>query len=248
MTQAAPQPNAALGRNAEAAREAAELNPPPVAQRLDIRREMTVREFTSHYDIRADQIFFDAGSDEPYFDFEALSLLVNELADFPRIVVTPTSNDHTLGIASASCEITLPNGNTRSYTGSALIGEPMPGGGTVEDWRSALAVAQVRALRTALRSVSFNPVRAHEAKKNGVELEFNITDPRQRELREAHSLGVELEFIKGDDKAEWRRQIYDFTQGRLDSMEKMDDVMRGHFLLFLRALKRHLRARGVANS
>ena len=50
-------------------------------------QEAILREFTSAYKIRPDQIWFDGDGDEPYFDFEALSLLVNELADIPNINV-----------------------------------------------------------------------------------------------------------------------------------------------------------------
>ena len=210
-------PTTALDKHAEAAEEAAAAMAVQQTS-LSVRREMIVREFTSQYDIRKDQIFFDENGDEPYFDFEALSLLVNQLSDIPSIVVLPAMLDNATGIATATCEITLEDGKRRTYSGSSFTGETMPGGGTVKDFRQALAVAQTRALRTSLRAVSFDPMRAHEARKKGADLTLKLRDgdPRTRMLAEAHMLGADLGYIMGTDKTEWRKFIHTYTHGEND--------------------------------
>jgi hypothetical protein len=233
---------AALKRGAEAA------GPLPshasVHRESSLRREMYVREFTSHYDIRPEQIFFDDKTDEPWFDFEALSLLVNQLADIPSIAVTRGAADPVTGMIDANCTITLPNDRSRAYVGSAQIGEPMPNGGTVESWRQALALAQVRALRTALRSVSFDPVRAHEAAKRGEAVNLNVGDPRSKMLAEAHLHGETLGYIVGDDKSKWRSVVSLWSRGRTDTSAQLEEPELGHFVIYLRGLV-NARSRGA---
>jgi hypothetical protein len=237
MTQAAP---SALERNA-----VVENSSPPAAQRLDLRREMVVREFTSHYGIRADEIFFDDGSDEPYFGFEALSLLVNKLTDIPKISIVSTQIDPAVGLATACCEVTLSDDRTRMYSGSAFIGEALPSRGTVEGFPQALALAQTRALRTTLRAVGFDPVRAHEAQKNGGELSLQLSEdnPRNKKLAEAHLHGDALGLIAGTDKSKWRDFISTWTHGVADSAGDLDDTSLGLLVVYLRSL-RNARERG----
>ena len=204
-------------------------------------QELVVKEYVEAYGLSREDIYFDGESDEPYFSYEALSLLSLLLStDIKTLSMTPIEIDRTAGLVTVNCEVILVDGRSRAPFAMAQIGETMPGGDPVKDINQAVGLAQARAARRALNMVGFNVTKAHEARKNSGELKLTLAvdDPRTIELREGHSLGEELGLIVGDDKGLWRQEISAFTRGECDSMGEMDDKSRGHWIIHLRTLKR----------
>lgn len=236
----------ALDRNAEAA---AALPPPApgIPRRvLTLDQERVVEEYVKEYGLDAEQIYFEGSDPTPFFDFEALSILVVRLApDITRLGTRPMEVNAVSGIVSVACEVTLADGRTRAPSAIAQVGETLPDRRLVESVRTAFNVAQARACRSALRMVGFDVARAHALKKQGVDLTLTITnkDPRQQELAAAHILGEELGLIVGEDKTLWRSTVSAFTHGRLESMADMDDAERKLFITFLQSRK-NARGRG----
>lgn len=202
-------------------------------------QEQLVREFTEIYGLERSQISFDSDRPDPIFDFDALSLLSVKLSDIKAIRVVPCEVLIT-GLAASSCEVKLPDGRTRDFFGSALLGEVMPDGGTVDDIKQALDISQARSLRKGLRAVGWDPVRAHQdfLAGRGTELGASPTAGNQRnaELAQAHILGQELGLIVGADKTRWQKLLAIWFNGK-DSSATLNDNQRSQLLAILRSLK-----------
>ena len=197
--------------------------PPPVKKNkiLTLAQEQLVREFTESYEIDREQISF-AGEDlYPIFDFDALSTLSLVLSDIPSIIVEPGDFNPAAGIVTAICKVTLKDGRSREVYGNAMVGEPLFDGSVVEDLGSAMNMARSRALRTGLRSVSFDPVRAHRQIKTGAQT-GDFADVRTKLLAQAHILGKDLGYIVGDNKVAWRNQISAYFKGKTSSANLND--------------------------
>jgi hypothetical protein len=198
--------------------------PPPVKKIkvLTLAQEQLVREFTESYEIDREQISF-AGEDlYPIFDFDALSTLSLVLSDIPSISVEPGDFNPAVGLATAICKVTLKDGRSREVYGHAMVGEEIYDGTRVADLGAAMIMARSRALRTGLRSVSFDPVRAHRQQSTKSSAE-TFTDQRTKLLARAHMLGNQLGYIVGDNKIAWRNQINAYFKGKTSSAD-LDDL------------------------
>ena len=236
-------PESALERNANVAGQ----QPPAAGRRvLTSEQDKVIKDYGEAYDISPDQIYFDGSDARPYFDFDALSVLAHKLSnEIISLTTSPLEIDKVNGIVSVGCEVTLKDGRTRAPFAVALVGEMLTDGRPVETIRQAVALAQARACRTALRIVGFDPVKAHEAKKAGVDLQLDLDAPRNRELAEAHMLGEELGLIRGDDKTAWRRMISVYFPGK-ESSAQLTDSQRTQWIAHLRAMK-SARSRAMSN-
>ncbi len=130
-----------------------------------LKQEELAREFVEAYGLDRKQISFEGASEQPIFDFDALSILSLRLTDIPDIRVEPGDFHNAAGIATAICRITLRDLRAREVYGNCLVGEVMYDGTEVADIGQALKIAQARALRTGLRAVGFDPFAHTRASK-----------------------------------------------------------------------------------
>lgn len=208
---------------------------------LSLQQQDVVADFVESYNLAQEDIFFDGDDPEPYFSYEALSLLTLILSpEIGSIESSPVETDIAGGVITAKCVVALTDGRTRSASAMALVGEQTPGGYIINDNNQALGVAQSRAARRALSMVGFNVLKLHAAKQSGADLPLMLKaeDPRTVEMREAHAIGGELGWIRSGDKLRWRQEVNAFTKGEFSSMSEMDDKTRSHWVIYLRALKR----------
>lgn len=225
----------ALERNAEAAHSA----PPPAQPKRThtIKQETIVREFTKTYNLDASQIGFDGESDQPIFDFDALSILGIRLTDFRDITIEKGELDYINGVATSECRITLGDGRTRQVFASCPVGDVLHDGREIKDMSTALAVSRARAMRTAFRAVGFDPLREHEKQKeDGEALELSLDSMRNKELAEIHLLGEQSGLIDPatNDKTRYYKMMDvmfpDVTSARYMTQEqraKWIGVLRG---------------------
>ena len=198
-----------------------------------LKQEELAREFVEAYGLDRKQISFEGASEQPIFDFDALSILSLRLTDIPDIRVEPGDFHNAAGIATAICRITLRDLRAREVYGNCLVGEVMYDGTEVADIGQALKIAQARALRTGLRAVGFDPVRARKSQQvEGTQFK----DLRSTELAELHLLGEALGYIIGEDKTAWKNLISTHFRGQTSSGD-LDDLQRSQFLSTMRALK-----------
>lgn len=215
--------------------------PPP--RRWTLEQEHLAREFEKYYGIEPRQIAFESERLEPIFDYDALSVLSLVLA--PQIVnmeTEPVNAPTQPGVVMMKCVVTLDDGKSRAPIGSATIGEPMPGGGTIEDFKQALDVAQSRAVRKGLRAVAFDPLKMHQKKMRGEELTLALPpDPHRDQMAEIHLLAREAELItdEGNDD-EYRKlmgQLFKDEGGEaITTATKLNEAQRSQFVATLRAL------------
>jgi hypothetical protein len=254
-------PQTALERNVQAAEEtatqppqpphtnntqlaAASDEPPhstPRTRRLNLSQESLVREFTAAYGIDPAQIYFEKESAEPYFGFEALSQLAIELApDVHDISVQAVEVNQATGLVLSRGTVVLTDGRSRSGDAGCIVGDALPSGLLVETIKSALDVSGARALQKALRMVGFDPVRAHEAKKNsGAQDTLRLSpeqEQRNKELAEIHKLADECGLIDGKDKSKYRQQIGIWFEGK-NSSEDLTPRERAQLIAILRGIK-----------
>ncbi len=237
----------------EANANAAEQNPPTHADNastssagdsprrfLNVQQSLLVKEFTDSYDISPEQIGFDGESATPFFHYEALAQIVFALTDYAETSVRQVDINHSHGHVTCEATITLRDERTVRSFGSCFISEELPGGQTVENFQTALDVARARALRSTLRLVGFDPVRAHEASKRQAKPdEPRITpeeEARNKALAEIHVLADEAGLIASDDDSKYRKVIGTFFEG-LTSSRDMDARQRAQFIAILRGLK-----------
>jgi hypothetical protein len=197
-----------------------------------LKQEEMAREFMEAYGLARKQISFDGVSEQPIFDFDALSILSLKLTDIPDIRVEPGDFHNAAGIATAICRITLRDGRTREVYGNCLVGEVMHDDSEGSDIGQALKIAQARALRTGLRAVGFDPVRAHRMQQSEA---GEFQDLRTSQLAELHILGAELGYIIGDDKTAWKNLVH--SHFGVTSSADLNELQRSQFLTTLRALK-----------
>lgn len=77
-------------------------------------------EFCKDYGLTPDQIGFSSrSSTDPIFDFDALNVLANTLADIPEIDVQLNSINEIRGMANSVCRIEL-SGGRDPFTASRL--------------------------------------------------------------------------------------------------------------------------------
>lgn len=245
--------NEAVIRNAAAAPP---LSGPPTytpnATQVILRDELSQR-----YGIDKSQITFTGPANDPIFDFDALSVLVNELSDFSSTIVDIGTVDHERGFCTATGTITLADGRTRSNFGSAFVGEMLHDETTVKDMQSAMELARARALRSALRSASFDPVRAHRNRHSGLPVSTPSVpstpddpststdtpeDPRRAMERECHAIGEHIGLITKSphydsvgNKRQWRWLMKTFF-GK-ETMAELTDLEQTQWRNTLRGLQ-----------
>ncbi len=234
----------ALAANANAASAAPAAPPTPPSARprkaRTIQQEMLVREFVAAYDINPDQVSFDGESGPPFFYYEALAQIVTALTDFAELGASEPEIDVTNGHVTCSAFIKLRDERTVRSFGSSFIQEALPGGEVVETYQKGLDVSRARALRSALRMVGFDPVRAHEARKAGEKpAETRITpedEQRNKELAEIHILAEQAGLIVGENKTAYYRQLSVFFPAANSSGE-LNAKERAQFIALLRGIK-----------
>ncbi len=239
--------NNALNANANASAEphsptaaaSDERQPTRPARRLNLKQESLVREFQHCYDINPGQISFDGESGAPFFHFEALAQIVTALTCFAELSVQQVEINHTHGHATSEASIRLQDGRIVSSFGSAFINESLPEDQVIDNFQTALDVSRARALRSALRMVGFDPLRAHEAAKQhaGPSVPQITSEEAQRnkELAEIHLLADEAG-LRAPDDTKYRSLISTFFGG-LDSARDMDARQRAQFIAMLRSFR-----------
>ncbi|HYE72580.1 MAG TPA: hypothetical protein VEF04_04580 [Blastocatellia bacterium] len=195
-------------------------------QQLSKDLQQAVVQIKDDYPIEANQIFIENG--DVYFDFEALSTLRIALA--PQITSVDLSLhqiEQEQGYAVWNCALTLDDGRTISSSGYAQVGESLPNGDKIENIKSASDLSRVRAYRTALSGIGFNPIRAYIAHKKGqpVNLQPIVDDPvtqRAKDVKAIHAIATEIGYIWGNDKTAYCNLLASFYQGRQSTKELSD--------------------------
>jgi hypothetical protein len=236
------QAQATLDRSAEAAAS----SPPLVSKTktFTLSQEQLVREFTDKFAITREQVSFDGSSLDPIFDYDALSLLALELTDIPSIRVEPGDFNPMVGLATAMCQVTLIDGRKRETFGHAMVGEVLYDETTIADMGDALTMVRSRALRSGLRMVGFDPVKALRAMQKDAAKPTEFVDLRNKQLARAHALGEELGYIVGDNKSAWQNQIATYFGG-ITSAGELNDLQLSQWVAMLEAWSS---ARGKAMS
>lgn len=197
-------------------------------------------EFCNAYGLKPEQISFDGS--EPIFDFDALSLLANTLADIPGIKVGLKKFDEATKLAESFCEMVLHGRRTREFFGVALIGEQMHDGTVITGTVQAVNVSRARALRIGLRAIGFDPMKFHDARKAGRVIDLLGSDAAQEKSVRAqiHVLAGPrgLNFIKsGGDRSEYENLLASYFNGRTSSKD-LEPHERAEWLGMLRAWSR----------
>lgn len=160
--------------------------------------EQIKTEFKADYGIEADEIIFDPDG-APFFTHDALSILAEKLAPQIRNVeVQLNLLNKADRFITVDCGVFLENGTARNTFGSAFVPE-RKADQTEEDeikaFDLALGQAKARALRSGLRSVGFDPIKAHLARKGGnvIALQPRTEEDEETTLRKAiHALRDEM--------------------------------------------------------
>lgn len=199
-----------------------------------------VREFCAAYGLSPNQISFDGA--EPIFDFDALNILANTLARIPNIDVGLEKFHKENDLAESYCRIGLNGRITRKLFGVAMIGEAMHDGTVITGEIQAINVSRARALRCGLRAVGFDPVKFHEARKAGKEIDLLGTEEESEAAVRAqiHVLAGPrgLNFIKKNgDRSEYENLLASYFGGRTSSKD-LDPAERAQWLGMLRAWAR----------
>lgn len=209
---------------------------------LTIEQKQIVDEFVRTYGLDESQISFEGSNAQPIFDYEALNTLRLKLTDIQSVEFQPPQFDANHGIVTVSCLVTLPDGRTTQPLDSAVIGETMPDGGDIENYRQAQNVAQARALRRGIRSVGVNLLRAHEQfKTTGKVASGEPISQEDAERKEIQTLARELGLKTGSGKNENREEYVKFLAEQFDgrtSTKELTDAERSRLRITLRAMKR----------
>jgi len=211
------------------------------AQITKLQRDLA-SDFCEAYNLRPDQIGFDGASLDPIFDFDALSVLANVLTDIPGIRVDLKEFNDAKQMAVSYCIVTLHGGRTRELFGVCVIGEVLHDLTKVDTMRKAIDVSRSRALRVGLRAVGFDPVKAHEQRKQGnvVDLLGEAAALRDRRIAEIHVIAgpLGLNYItKKNDRTEYERLLATYFQGRCSSKD-LNDQEVSEWLGILRGFAR----------
>lgn len=225
----------AIDRAAAAAPPIADT--PPSSRNLTIEQDMLVRTFGEAYGIERENISFDGQKPEPIFHFDALMQLAMQLADFVEIAVTPCDINTTHGIATAESMVRLSNDRVIRMFGSCIVGDVLYDDNKVTDISNALEVARSRALRSVLRGIGFDPVRAHKEMKGDVAVAFRDVDQqRVKDLKEIHALADEIGLIADGDDSRYRHLIGIYFP-TFNSAGNMDAEQRSQLIAVLRGIK-----------
>lgn len=213
-------------------------------------RQRTINDFCEIYNLTTDQISISEESEKPILDFEALCIVANETKNFRALKVP--ANLILVNIADGEVSSTAivddVHGCTFEMPGFSFIGEKLDNGETVQTKNQAIAIARTRALRIALRSAGFDPLKALEAKKGDVKFVAEEPPITERGLqgREVHAHAHELGLIqtKRDengkqylDKTLYEQFIAEQFEGRTSTTDLTDAEMY-RLVITLRAMSR----------
>lgn len=197
-------------------------------RKLTAEQRALVQEFKEHYGIEEHEINFDERG-EAHFGFEALNLLTLTLApQIQELSVSQGIQDEEA--TTCSCFIRLADGRVRNFYATARRGEKLPSGEEVRDIVTAENVARYRALRTGLRGVGFNVLRAHReyVAKGKAELGEEVDQAKMMRMA-IHALSDELGL---SDEA--YREALDFATGRT-STNAMNEQQLSNAHAYLKA-------------
>jgi hypothetical protein len=210
---------------------------------LTLEQESFVRDATQFFGIEPTQVTFSDEKLRPTFDFEALCLIGFVLAPEYAFSVLPGVIREDIGLVTALCEMTPEVGRPRTLFASALIGEVMPEGGTVAGLKQSLDVARSRALRTGLRAIGCDPVKAIKARAESesqpLDLKLSsVTDDElyMNDLASIHLYARECGLI--NEETGNKREYYALMKRLIgvDSSREMTDLQRSQWATALRAL------------
>lgn len=152
-------------------------------------------EFKAAYDIDEEQILFDEKGN-PFFDSDALSSLSIQLAPQIRnIEIDPATIKLDELHVMVPCTAYLEPGITRTTFGTCFFNPEAEQNNKQDPIEVAINTAKARALRSALRAVGFDPVKAHLARKAGkvVALQPRTEEDEATTLRKAiHAIRDEM--------------------------------------------------------
>lgn len=196
--------------------------------------------------LQPEQISFDGEDLNPIFDYEAVSFLCLKLTDIKDIDsrISTRQADETQFLSTAVCQVTLPDGRSRTVQDSAAIGEELGNGVKIENVRQADSTAMNRAVRRGIRSVGVNLYNAHKKFKETGEIVSGQSipaNPRSAALSELHALAGECGLIFNGDRSKYEKFIADSYEGQTSS-EQLNDLDFQRLLIQLRAMARHARS------
>ena len=177
-------------------------------------------EFNKAYGIALEEISFSSKQSlDPIFSFDAMNILANTLADIPTIDVDFGLFDPVRGLAKSRCEIELAGGHKRKIFGVAILGEVLHDGTTIRGMKQAIDTSRSRCLRTGLRAIGFDAVKAHELAKQGKRIDLLGSEARERKARLA-----EIHILAGPkglnlDRAEYEKLLAENFDGRTTSKD-----------------------------
>lgn len=192
-----------------------------------------IADLCSTYGIEPDEVVFFTGDPKPLFSYEAACVLANRLADIRDIRIAPENNGFVDSVAYC-CELTLPDGRSRSGVGVANVGQ-VDSNGTKLNHSQLVELASGRAIRSALRIADIDLLKLHNQSKAGV-VEFTGKQLTNRDilLREVHALGSECGLIIGSDKHSWRKLIG--LRYSVSTSSEMSEKDLADFASFLKTL------------
>ena len=162
-------------------------------------------EFNRTYNIALEEISFsNRQSVDPIFSFDAMNILANTLADIPAIDVDLGNFDPVRGLAKSVCEIELPGNRKRRIYGVAFVGETLYDGRKIGGMKDAIDLSRSRCLRTGLRAIGFDAVKAHELAKQGKRIDLLGSEARERQNRLA-----EIHILAGPKGLNLSRENYE---------------------------------------
>lgn len=196
-------------------------------------------EFVQLYGLEPEQISFEGNEPNPILDYEAISLLSLQLTDIQELDCWISERGKETGTVTVRCVVTLPDGRKRSAESSAALGEPLPGGKTIDTFQLAEAVARARASRVGIRSVGVNLFNAHKKFKESGNIATGHLrfDPRKPLYDEIHVNAEKAGYIVGKDKSEYQKFIAESYEGRT-SAKDLDDAELNRLNITFRSFAR----------
>lgn len=190
-------------------------------------------ELAKTYGLDREQILFFNDKPEPFFTYEAVCALCNQLTDLEEISVESINSPFRNSIGMR-CTLISENGR-RCAEGFANTGESINGEKLTD--AQILGLASSRALRNALKLANINLLAAHNrAQETGEATTLgNAENYRNALLAQAHALGAEAGLIFGADKRPWRRQMAIRYDG-IESSKDLSESQLADWCAFLRSL------------
>lgn len=190
-------------------------------QILNADQSELIGELTERYGLEPEDIVFFSGDPKPFFTYEATCTLCNQLTDTRDINIEPIKSLCTDSI-SLRCTLTLADGRTRSAVGVANLMETLEGDKMSE--QQTYLLASSRAIRAALRTAGIDLLKLHFSTTNNQLPPSNVKSHFATLIAQVHILGKHAGLIVGDDKAAWRRVIWNRYQ-KLHSNELSTDQL-----------------------